>query len=270
MSCAAPILATRHPHRGPPTTFARELDQPIADLTIGVPRQARSDANHPAVVAALESAIGVFRALGATIIDVDLPLTDYGIAAYYIVAPAEASSNLARYDGIRYGRRAGLNPDEGLFDLYCKSRAEGFGPEVKRRIMLGTHVLSSGYYEAYYNTALKVRRRILADFNAAFSGPSGSTRCHVVLMPATPGPAFRLGEKTADPLAMYLEDVYTVGVNLAGLPGATLPAGFAEVEGTRLPVGMQLVAPAFEESIMLRAARMFERETGYGQQAPPL
>ena len=150
-------------------------------------------------------------------------------------------------------------------DLYCKSRSEGFGAEVKRRIMLGTHVLSSGYYDAYYNTALKVRRRILADFNAAFIG---SNPCHVILMPATPGPAFKMGEKMNDPLAMYLEDVYTVGVNLAGLPGMSVPAGFADVDGKRLPVGVQLIAPAFEEAIMLRAARMFEKATGFGSEAP--
>jgi aspartyl-tRNA(Asn)/glutamyl-tRNA(Gln) amidotransferase subunit A len=247
----------------PATAFAAELEHAVPNLVVGVPLQARSDANHPAVAAALDNAIAVYRKLGATIIDVDLPLTDYGIAAYYIVAPAEASSNLARFDGIRYGRRAELAHGEGLFDLYCKSRSEGFGPEVKRRIMLGTHVLSSGYYDAYYNTALKVRRKILADFNAAFQQP-----CHVILMPTTPGPAFKLGEKTADPLAMYLEDVYTVGVNLAGLPGMTMPAGFAEVEGKKLPVGVQLVAPAFSESIMLRVARMFEREAGPGGTAP--
>jgi aspartyl-tRNA(Asn)/glutamyl-tRNA(Gln) amidotransferase subunit A len=248
-----------------------QVEHPIEGLAVGVPRQARSSSNHPAVAAAFEAAIGVFRSLGATIVDIDLPLTDEGIAAYYILAPAEASSNLARYDGIRYGRQAKLGADEGLLDLYCKSRAEGFGPEVKRRIMLGTHVLSSGYYEAYYNTALKVRRKILADFNSAFAGDGeGRAPCHVILLPATPGPAFKLGEKTADPLAMYLEDVYTVGVNLAGLPGMTLPAGFAEVEGKRLPVGVQLVAPAFEESIMLRAGRMFERETKFGEQAPAL
>jgi aspartyl-tRNA(Asn)/glutamyl-tRNA(Gln) amidotransferase subunit A len=249
----------------PATDFARELERPVEGLAVGVPRQARSGSNHAAVGAALEEAIGVYRSLGATIVDVDLPLTDYGIAAYYIVAPAEASSNLARFDGIRYGRRAELKAGEGLFDLYCKSRSEGFGAEVKRRIMLGTHVLSSGYYDAYYNTALKVRRKILADFNAAFATP-----CHVILMPATPGPAFRLGEKTADPLAMYLEDVYTVGVNLAGLPGMTVPAGFAEIEGKRLPVGVQLIAPAFDESTMLRTARMFERDTGFGEEAPAL
>jgi aspartyl-tRNA(Asn)/glutamyl-tRNA(Gln) amidotransferase subunit A len=247
------------------TGFGEELEQPVEGLAVGVPRQARSESNHPAVAAALDEAIRVYRSLGARIVDVDLPLTDYGIAAYYIVAPAEASSNLARFDGIRYGRRAELKAGEGLLDLYCKSRSEGLGAEVKRRIMLGTHVLSSGYYDAYYNTALKVRRKILADFNAAFASP-----CHVILMPATPGPAFKLGEKTADPLAMYLEDVYTVGVNLAGLPGMTMPAGFAEVEGKSLPVGVQLVAPAFEEAVMLRAARMFERETRFGERAPAL
>jgi aspartyl-tRNA(Asn)/glutamyl-tRNA(Gln) amidotransferase subunit A len=262
--CGVDPLDSTSATRSMPALSA-QLDHPIEHLTLGVPRQARSELNHPAVAAALDNAVAVYRSLGATIIDIDLPLTDYGIAAYYIVAPAEASSNLARFDGVRYGRRAQLAPGEDLLDLYCKSRSEGFGPEVKRRIMLGTHVLSSGYYEAYYNTALKVRRKILADYNAAFSQP-----CHAILMPATPGPAFKLGEKTADPLAMYLEDLYTVGVNLAGLPGITIPAGFAEVSGTRLPVGLQLIAPAFEEATMLRAARMFERETKFGEAVPPL
>jgi aspartyl-tRNA(Asn)/glutamyl-tRNA(Gln) amidotransferase subunit A len=263
-----PLDSTSAPR--PVPNFVEGLEAPVAGLTLGVPRQARSDANHPAMSAAFEAAIATYRSLGANIVDIDLPLTDYGIAAYYIVAPAEASSNLARYDGIRYGRRASLAPGEDLMDLYCKSRAEGFGPEVKRRIMLGTHVLSSGYYEAYYNTALKVRRRILADYNAAFTGANGKPACHAILLPATPGPAFKLGEKLADPLAMYLEDVYTVGVNLAGLPGMTVPAGFAGIEGTRLPLGVQLVAPAFEEASMLRIARLFERETGFGQHAPVL
>src|SRR5690606_18411916 len=137
------------------------------------------------------------------IVEVDLPHTEQGVAAYYIVAPAEASSNLARFDGIRFGRRANVGPGEDLFDLYCRSRSEGFGPEVQRRIMLGTYVLSAGYYDAYYLTALKVRRRIKQDYDAAFS-PEGSG-CHAILMPSSPGPAFRIGEKSADPLAMYLE-----------------------------------------------------------------
>ena len=181
------------------------LEAPIDCLTIGVPSQCRSGSNHPAVAAALEAAIATYTSLGAKIVDIDLPMTDYGIAAYYIIAPAEASSNLARFDGIRYGRRAALAPGETLFDLYCKSRSEGFGPEVQRRIMLGTHVLSSGYYDAYYNNALKVRRLILNDYNNAFINHG----CHAILMPASPGPAFRIGEKLDDPLAMYLEDLYT-------------------------------------------------------------
>ncbi|MDX2118730.1 MAG: Asp-tRNA(Asn)/Glu-tRNA(Gln) amidotransferase subunit GatA [Planctomycetota bacterium] len=237
------------------------LETPIAGLRIGVPTQCRSDANHGAVNASLDATLEVYRRLGATIVDVDLPLTDYGIAAYYIVAPAEASSNLARFDGVRYGHRAALGPGEGLIDLYCRSRAEGFGPEVQRRIMLGTHVLSSGYYDAYYNTALKVRRTIKGDFDRVFSAAGNG--CHVVLMPSTPGPAFAVGSKTSDPLAMYLEDVYTVGINLAGLPALSMPAGMVRIDGVQLPIGMQLVAQAFDEATLLRVARMFERETGF-------
>jgi len=252
----------------PVPRFSVDAELPINGLTLGVPRQARSDANHPAVAAALDETIRTYRSLGATIVDIDLPLTDSGIAAYYIVAPAEASSNLARFDGIRYGRRAALAPGEDLADLYCKSRAEGFGAEVKRRIMLGTHVLSSGYYDAYYTTALKVRRRILADYTAAFDGAAGAPPCHAILLPASPGPAFRFGDKVADPLAMYLEDVYTVGVNLAGLPGLSMPAGFATEGDKRLPIGMQLITRAFDETTMLRAARMFERATDFAAMTP--
>lgn len=235
---------------------------PRAGLRVGVPTQARGTANHPGVAAGLERALGALRAAGATVTDVDLPHTDYGIAAYYIIAPAEASSNLARYDGVRFGRRAAIGPGEGLNDLYCRSRGEGFGPEVRRRIMLGTHVLSSGYYDAYYSTALKVRRRIQQDYLAAFAS------CDVVVMPTTPNPAFRIGEKTADPLAMYLEDVYTVGVNLAGLPGLSVPAGLARVDGVDLPVGVQVIAPAFDEGAMLAAAGMIQRALGAA--SPPM
>lgn len=240
-----------------------KLDMPVYDLRLGVPKQAWSDSNHPAVTQSLKDAIALYKKLGATIVDIDLPLTDYGIAAYYIVAPAEASSNLARFDGIRYGHRAKIEPGDDLMDLYCKSRAEGFGPEVQRRIMLGTHVLSSGYYDAYYTTALKVRRKIKGDYDIAFRDG-----CHAVLLPSSPGPAFKIGEKANDPLAMYLEDVYTVGVNLAGLPGITFPAGFAKVEGKELPVGMQLIGQPFDEWRLLRIARMFERETDSLCRAP--
>ncbi len=246
----------------PVPDFSRELETPVQDLVIGVPRQARSSANHPAVSAALEHAADVFRTLGAQLVDVDLAHTDYGIAAYYIIAPAEASSNLARFDGVRYGRRAALGAGEGLEELYSRSRAEGFGPEVQRRIMLGTHVLSSGYYDAYYATAAKVRRLIKQDYDEAFR-----RGVHAVLLPSSPSPAFKIGEKTGDPLALYLEDLYTVGVNLAGLPGITLPGGFSD-EG--LPVGIQLVGPAMGEAELLRITRMLERETGYGERAPAL
>ena len=257
--------------------FSDGLDESIEGLVLGVPRQSINASNHPAVSAARDDWIRVFTGLGARVIDVDLPHTDHAIAAYYIVAPAEASSNLARFDGVRYGRRT---PKAGtLDDLYARSRAEGFGPEVQRRIMLGTHVLSSGYYEAYYNTALKVRRRIKADYDAVLTpldtsgtgAPSGpDARCHALLLPSSPAPAFKLGEKTADPLAMYLEDIYTVGVNLAGLPAITIPGGFAAVDGRHLPIGLQLIGPAWTEPRLLRIARMYERATDWHMRRPNL
>lgn len=242
---------------------APDLGTPIQGLTLGLPRQARSPANSPGTTAALEAALERFRAGGATIIEIDLAMIDHGIAAYYLIATAEASSNLARFDGVRYGHRAALNPGEGLEALYARSRAEGFGPEVQRRIMLGTHVLSSGYYDAYYVTALKARRLIKADYDRAFAAG-----CHAVIMPASPGPAFRLGEKLSDPLAMYLEDVYTVGVNLAGLPGLSIPAGFERVGGRELPIGVQLVGPARGEADLLRIAAAFQRDTGWHTREP--
>lgn len=241
--------------------FTADLDKPLEGLTIGVPRLSAQPEGEMALV--LDAAIATYVNMGAEIKEVSLPLTDYGIAAYYIVAPAEASSNLARFDGVRYGHRAGLAKGDDLIAMYCKTRAEGFGPEVQRRIMLGTHVLSSGYYDAYYSTALKVRRLIKAEYDTAFRAG-----CHALLTPATPGGAFRIGEKTADPLAMYLEDVYTVGVNLAGLPAVTVPAGFIREEGRNLPVGVQLIGPAFEEARLLRIARQFEAATDWHTRAP--
>ncbi|MEX2218265.1 MAG: Asp-tRNA(Asn)/Glu-tRNA(Gln) amidotransferase subunit GatA, partial [Phycisphaerales bacterium] len=274
-----------------PEDFTRALETPVESLRIGIPRQARTSANHPAVAAALENAAAVFRRLGAEVIDVDLPHADYGIAAYYIVAPAEASSNLARFDGIRFGRRAELGPGETLMDLYCRSRGEGFGAEVQRRIMLGTYVLSAGYYDAYYLTALRARRKIKDDFDAVLAGTedtaedtggraagggtqaargtAGPGRCHALLMPSAPTPAFRLGEKAADPLAMYAADVYTVGANLAGLPGITLPGGFAREGGVELPVGVQLIGAAWDEARLLRIARTLERELALPHHTPP-
>jgi aspartyl-tRNA(Asn)/glutamyl-tRNA(Gln) amidotransferase subunit A len=237
-------------------TLNTPLDRPV----IGVPKQAHDSHNHPGVVNALGDAIDAFVRMGARIVEVDLAHVAHGIAAYYLVACAEASSNLARFDGIRYGHRAELGPDDALLDLYCKSRSEGFGPEVQRRIMLGTYALSSGYADAYYNTALKVRRRIKQDYDRAFAPNSkmGTPGCDAILMPSSPNPAFKLGEKTTDPLAMYLEDVYTVTVNLAGLPAITLPGTPTTVDGVSLPVGVQLIGQAFDESRLLRIARMLE------------
>jgi aspartyl-tRNA(Asn)/glutamyl-tRNA(Gln) amidotransferase subunit A len=230
-----------------------ELEEPVNLLNIGVPTFARSGTEDGSVRGALENAACALRAEGALVREVELPHADHGIAAYYLIATAEASGNLARFDGVRYGRRAEMRAGEGLDDLYCRSRSEGFGPEVQRRIMLGTHALSSGYYDAYYNTALKARRLIRRDFEAAFE------TFDALLLPASPGPAFRLGEKTSDPLALYLEDVYTVGVNLAGLPAVTLRACAATIDGRELPVGVQLVGPAWREERLLRIARMLER-----------
>lgn len=243
------------------------VDEPIPGLRIGVPRECRSPQNHPAVASAFDRAAATFRDMGATVVDVELPHLKYGIAAYYIIATAEASSNLARFDGVRYGHRATLAQGEDLFDLYARSRAEGLGAEVQRRIMLGTYALSSGYYDAYYLTALKARRLIQRDFVNLFSGPAA---CDVLLMPTAPTPAFKLGEKTSDPLTMYLEDVYTVTANLAGVPAISLPAGFAEVGGRNLPVGVQLLGPMFAEDRLLRAARMFEQTSAGAVAAPAL
>ncbi|CAG0988425.1 biuret amidohydrolase [Phycisphaerales bacterium] len=255
-----PLDSTSAPRAVP--AWSAELGRPVEALRLGVPKQARGAGVQPEVTAALDRAVEALRGAGGKFVEVDLPLTDEGIAAYYIIAPAEASSNLARFDGVRYGRRAALGPGEGLFELYCKSRGEGFGDEVRRRIMLGTHVLSAGYHDAYYTTAQKVRRRVLDDFSRAFAA------CDVIVMPAAPGPAFGIGEKLNDPLAMYLEDVFTVGVNLAGLPGVTVPAGFVSEAGRDLPVGVQIIAPAFEEGVMLRAAAMLERALALPRRNP--
>lgn len=224
-------------------------------VRVGVVRQGVCDANHPAVQDAMRDAIEVYRAQGVHVVDVDLPLLDAAIAAYYVIAPAEAASNLARYDGVRYGHRAALNVGEGLDVLYARSRAEGFGQEVQRRIMLGTYVLSSGYFDAYYLTASRARRRLLEQFNAALDGSS----CDALLMPTTPGPAFQIGAKS-DPMSMYLEDVYTVAVNLAGLPAISVPMVTTPSDsGVSLPIGIQLIGRAFDEAGLLGAAAALER-----------
>ena len=221
-------------------------------LRIGLAKQYRIEgANTPGVDAAVDRAADALQAQGAELVEVDLPHTQYGIPVYYLVAPAEASSNLARFDGVHYGHRTTQAVDS-IAELTAKSRSEGFGDEVKRRIMLGTYALSSGYYDAYYLRAMKVRRLIKRDFDAAFEDVDA------ILCPTTTGPAFRLGEKSDDLLSMYLNDVYTVNANLAGIPGISLPAGFDGEANTR-PVGVQLLGQAFDEAKLLRIARRLER-----------
>lgn len=228
-------------------------------LRIGVPREYFGEGLDAETRAAVEAALDVYRGLGAKIVEVSLPHTPYAIATYYLVATAEASSNLARYDGVHYGHRTAHPKD--IFDLYSSSRDEGFGAEVKRRIMLGTFALSAGYYDAYYVKALKVRRLIKEDFDRAFA------LCDVIAGPTSPTPAFRLGEKLADPLTMYLADIYTIAANLAGIPAVSLPCGFS---GTNLPIGLQLMAPLFGEVALLQAARLYERETDWHARRPAL
>jgi len=230
------------------------LNLPSQGLRLGLPRGILDGRNHPAVDAALHRAIDLMREAGATIVDIDLPLTDEGIATYYILAPAEASSNLARFDGIRYGHRAEARPGDDLEDLYARSRSEGFGAEVQRRIMLGTYVLSSGYYDAYYRRALQVRRLIKEEYDAAFA------QCDGIIGPTTSGPAFRLGEKS-DPVSMYLCDVYTTNVNIAGICAMSLPMGRspADDDGGDLPLGLHIQCPAFAEETMFRIAGAWER-----------
>ncbi|QOI99949.1 MAG: Asp-tRNA(Asn)/Glu-tRNA(Gln) amidotransferase subunit GatA [Phycisphaeraceae bacterium] len=241
------------------------LDHRVHHLTVGVPRQARGEANRPEAASAFDDALRTFAGLGARIVDLDLPSLDAAIAAYYIVSSAEASSNLARFDGLRYGRRAASRPGESVESLVSRSRTEGLGPEVQRRIMLGTHVLSAGYADAYYANALRVRRLLKNEFDAAFA--SG---CHVIATPTTPGAAFRIGAHDRDPLAMYLEDLYTVPANLAGLPAISLPCGVSTAQGSALPLGLQLIAPAFHDAELLRAARMFESASPHDVLRPPV
>jgi len=232
--------------------YTATLEQPVQPLVIGVAREHFGAGLDAEIERAVRDALKVYEDLGAVIRDISLPHSAYAIATYYLVATAEASSNLARYDGVHFGHRA--EKYEGLLDMYCKSRGEGFGREVKRRIMLGTYALSSGYIDAYYLKALKVRRLIKNDFDQAFA------QCDVIVSPTTPTPAFKIGEKTDDPLAVYLGDIYTVSANLAGIPGVSIPCGFT---GRGLPIGLQILAAPFEEEKLLRVAWMYERATDW-------
>jgi aspartyl-tRNA(Asn)/glutamyl-tRNA(Gln) amidotransferase subunit A len=231
----------------------------LRKLRIGVPQQYFAEGLDPEVEAAVRTGLEVLKDLGAEIQDIDLPMTDNAIATYYLIATAEASSNLARYDGVKYGLRAKQTKD--LLDLYMKTRQEGFGPEVKRRIMLGTYALSAGYYDAYYGKAQAVRTLIRKDFEAAFNDVD------LIVTPVTPTPAFRLGAKLQDPLQMYLSDIYTISVNLAGNPAMSIPCGFSKAG---LPIGMQMIGRPFEEDVIIRGAYAYEQVTNWRAKRPAI
>jgi aspartyl-tRNA(Asn)/glutamyl-tRNA(Gln) amidotransferase subunit A len=232
---------------------------PLKGLRIGLPREYFGAGLAADVEAAVRNALKTIERLGATLVDVSLPLTELSIPAYYIIAPAEASSNLSRFDGVRFGHRAAQYKD--LAEMYGKSRAEGFGPEVKRRIMIGAYVLSHGYYDAYYLQAQKIRRLIADDFARAF------TQCDVIAGPVSPTVAWNLGDK-ADPLANYLADIYTLSASLAGLPGMSVPAGFGAGANARRPVGLQLIGPHFAESRLLQVAHQFQQVSDWHRRSP--
>jgi aspartyl-tRNA(Asn)/glutamyl-tRNA(Gln) amidotransferase subunit A len=236
----------------PVPPYLQAVEQPVKPLTIGVAKEYFGEGLDPEVERAVRAALQVYEKLGAKVKEISLPTNPFAVAAYYLVATAEASSNLARYDGVHYGYRAKSFAD--LIDMYARSRGEGFGKEVKRRIMLGTYALSSGYKDAYYLKALKVRRLIKDDFDRAFAG------CDVVMGPTSPTAAFKVGEKAEDPLAMYLSDIYTITCNLVGIAGVSVPCGFTKAD---LPIGLQILAPPFEEEKLLRIARMHERATDW-------
>ncbi len=236
--------------------FVSGLSADVKGLKIGVVTDIDSEALHPDVRAAVDKAVETLRSAGAQVVEVQLPHSQYAVATYYLIAPAEASSNLARYDGVRYGKRAA---GETLIEMYERTRSEGFGMEVKRRIMIGTYALSSGYYDAFYLRAQKMRTLIRQDYEAAFK------QCDVIVTPTTPTPAFRFGEKVDNPLQMYLNDMYTIPANLAGLPGISVPCGLS-ADG--LPIGLQMVGRAFDERTLLRVAHAYEQLRGFAMPAP--
>jgi aspartyl-tRNA(Asn)/glutamyl-tRNA(Gln) amidotransferase subunit A len=237
--------------------YTRLLNEPLRGLRVGLPKEYfGSEGLDPKVGAAVHAAAAELATLGASLVEVSLPNSRLSIPAYYVVAPAECSSNLSRFDGVRFGYRC--KDPKDLMDLFCRSRGEGFGAEVKRRIMIGTYALSAGYYDAYYLKALKIRRLIRNDFDAAFG------QCDVILGPTSPTTAFRIGEKTDDPVTMYLSDIYTIAVNLAGLPGMSIPCGFAD----GLPVGLQIVGRHFDEARMLNVAHQYQQATDWHTRLP--
>jgi aspartyl-tRNA(Asn)/glutamyl-tRNA(Gln) amidotransferase subunit A len=241
----------------PAEDYGRELDRPLQGLRIGLPAEYFGEGLAPDVARAVSDAVDLYRRLGCEVREVSLPRSDLCIPVYYVLAPAEASSNLARYDGVRYGYRTPEYVD--LDDMYRRTRAEGFGAEVKRRILVGTYVLSHGYYDAYYVQAQKLRRLIAEDFARAFE------QCDLILGPTSPSVAFDIGARSEDPVQMYLSDIYTIAVNLAGLPGMSIPCGFGE---NGRPVGLQLIGNYFQEARMLGAAHQYQRETDWHRRMP--
>jgi aspartyl-tRNA(Asn)/glutamyl-tRNA(Gln) amidotransferase subunit A len=246
----------------PVPDYTKNLGRDLKGIKLGVPKEYQVEGIDPQVSSAVNAAIKQLESLGAEIVDVSLPHTDYGIAVYYFLATAEASANLARFDGVRYGHRA--KDPKDLLDFYGRTREEGFGAEVKRRIILGTYVLSSGYYDAYYVRAQKVRELIRGDFVKAFE------KVDAIVSPTSPVPAFKLGERTADPLAMYLADIFTATGNLAGICGISVPCGLAKVNGTQLPIGLQILGKSLDEARMFQIAHAYEQSTDWHKQRPKI
>lgn len=243
----------------PVPDYTKALTKDIKKLKVGVPKEYFVSGIGREIEKSVKDAVGVLRGLGASIIEISLPHTEYAVSCYYIIAPAEASSNLARYDGVQYGLRG--DESRGLIDMYIDTRNKGFGDEAKRRILLGTYSLSSGYYEAYYLKALKVRTKISGDFMGAFK------KCDIIATPTSPTAAFKLGEKMNDPLGMYLSDIFTIPANLAGIPGISIPCGFTK---GGLPIGLQLLGRHFDEEALIRAAFAFEQATDFHLKEPDL
>ncbi len=246
----------------PVPDYVASLGNELRGIRLGVPKEYMIEGIDPQVRTAIDAAVKQLSSLGAEIIEVSLPMTEYAIAVYYIVATAEASANLARFDGVRYGYRA-ENPKD-MLDLYGRTRAQGFGPEVKRRIILGTYVLSSGYYDAYYLRAQKVRELIRRDFANVFE------HVDALISPTSPVAAFKFGERVADPLQMYLADIFTIAANLAGICGISVPCGFAEMDGHRLPIGLQLLGKPLDEARILQVAHAYEQSTDWHKARPPI
>ncbi|HJV83315.1 Asp-tRNA(Asn)/Glu-tRNA(Gln) amidotransferase subunit GatA [Noviherbaspirillum sp.] len=245
----------------PSEDFTRDLDKPLQGLKIGIPREYFGKGLAGDVEQSVRTALREYEKLGATLVDISLPKTELSIPVYYVIAPAEASSNLSRFDGVRYGHRAKEYKD--LTDMYCKSRAEGFGEEVKRRILVGAYVLSHGYYDAYYLQAQKIRRLIAQDFQNAFK------QCDVIMGPVSPTVAWDIGDKADDPVANYLADIFTLSTSLAGLPGMSIPCGFGQGEkNAKRPVGLQIIGNYFDEARLLNVAHQYQRATDWHQRKP--